>query len=519
MLKIPAFGEVCIENRVNDDTRVYMFEHVEKDLFDNYCALLEGEGYEKKESSLSTARAYAAYCKEGNGVFLNFYFRNGEMTLVTEDNTSYFSYTDRFRGAMMAPQITQVHLEDFGLSYVIRLSDGRFIIFDGGWNFEPDRNRLFECLKEGSPDEKPVIAAWILTHPHGDHYLCFLGFMEQYGDQVVIEKFLFNFPEFDDIEHYPKLKDPNAMQKEIAPYQIIPKVLAQVEKLGVPVYTPRTGQRYRIGDADCEILSCMDETIHCSEKINALSLVIRMELGGQVILWTTDASFSFARIPQRYGDYLKADILQIPHHGFQCGDAEEEIMGYDLISPKVCFMPVSDENAYTVFCSYQEGTRHVLRNVGVEEVITGTHQKTITLPYTAPAYAKRELEEKFLQGRENCGARTWIFSDLSTNNPEDFIFTILNTTVRPAEVFIDIFFEERPQKIRNIRAEVTGWTLKKLSIIGDEIDSQWGWLKGDSLATKGIPENSLFAVRFTCVKPIVVTHKTHTASYHSVLQG
>ena len=119
------------------------------------------------------------------------------------DITSYFSYTDRFRGDMMAPQITQVHLEDFGLSYVIRLSDGRFIIFDGGWNFEPDRNRLFECLKAGSPDEKPVIAAWILTHPHGDHYLCFLGFMEQYGDQVVIEKFLFNFPEFDDIEHTP----------------------------------------------------------------------------------------------------------------------------------------------------------------------------------------------------------------------------------------------------------------------------------------------------------------------------
>ena len=105
------------------------------------------------------------------------------------------------------------------------------------------------------------------------------------------------------------------------------------------------------------------------------------------------------------------------------------------------------------------------------------------------------------------------------NRPEDFIFTILNTTVRPAEVFIDLFFEERPQKIRNIRAEVTGWTLKELSIIGDEVDPEWEWLKGDSLKTKGIPENSLFAVRFTSVKPIVVTHKTHAASYHSVLQG
>ena len=519
MLKIPAFGETCIKNRETDKACVYMFETAKKALFDDYCALLEREGYEKKEGSLTAQRAYAAYCKDGNAVFLNFYFLNGEMTIVTEEDTAYFSYADQFRGAMVAPQITQVHLEDFGMSYVIRLSDGRFILFDGGRNFEPDRDRLFECLKAGSPDEKPVIAAWILTHPHSDHYHCFLGFMEQYGEQVVIEKFFFNFPEFDDVEHYPKLKDPAAMEKEIAPFQLIPRVLEQVEKLGVPVYTPRTGQRYRIGDANCEILSCMDETIHFSQKINALSLVIRMELGGQVILWTTDASFSFARIPQRYGEYLKADILQIPHHGFQCGDAEEEVMGYDLIMPRVCFLPVSDENAYTVFCSYQEGTRHIMRNVGVEEIITGTKQRTVTLPYTAPAYAKRELEEKFLQGRENCGARTWIFSGLSTGCPEDFIFTILNTTVRPAEVFIDLFFEERPQKIRNIRTEVTGWTLKELSIVGDEVDPGWGWLKGDSLMTKGIPENSLFAVRFTSVKPIVVTHKTHAASYHSALQG
>jgi hypothetical protein len=194
-------------------------------------------------------------------------------------------------------------------------------------------------------------------------------------------------------------------------------------------------------------------------------------------------------------------------------------MGYDLIQPKVCFLPVSDDNAYSIFCTYKEGTRHIMRNVGVEEIITGTKQRTITLPYTAPAYAKRELEEKFMLGRENCGARTWIFSDLSTSNPEDFIFTILNTTIHPTPFFIDLYFEDRSRAVLNIRAEVAGYCVKELSVIGDEVDGDWEWLDRCSLKVRGIPENSRFAVRFRSEKPLVVTHKKHAASYHSQLNG
>ena len=61
--------------------------------------------------------------------------------------------------AVTAPQITQLEQEDYGMSYVIRLSDGRFIVIDGGNNFEPDIDRLMNCLKAGSNSEKPVIAS------------------------------------------------------------------------------------------------------------------------------------------------------------------------------------------------------------------------------------------------------------------------------------------------------------------------------------------------------------------------
>ena len=173
MLTVPAFGETKVfENKVNENTRTWVMENTDADLFDRYCTLLSREGYALKESYAHSARRYAAYLNaEGEGVFLNDYRGNGELSLVREEKTAYFSYVDQPRSCPVKPtQITQVHLEDFGMSYVIRLSDGRFIIFDGGCNFEPDQDRLFECLKKGSPeDEKPVIAAWIMTHPHSDH--------------------------------------------------------------------------------------------------------------------------------------------------------------------------------------------------------------------------------------------------------------------------------------------------------------------------------------------------------------
>ena len=50
---------------------------------------------------------------------------------------------------VVTPEITQIALEDFGMSYVIRLSDGRFIVIDGGRDFEPESDKLFKALNDG----------------------------------------------------------------------------------------------------------------------------------------------------------------------------------------------------------------------------------------------------------------------------------------------------------------------------------------------------------------------------------
>jgi hypothetical protein len=295
----------------------------------------------------------------------------------------------------------------------------------------------------------------------------------------------------------------------------IPRMLSVIESTGAAVYAPHTGQRYVIGDAVCDILGSIDDTIHRSSNVNATSLVIRMQLGGQVILWAADAPFSDMQLCEKYGEYLKSDILQVPHHGFQSGKAESEIEAYRLIRPEVCLLPVSDYNAFTIFCTHRPSTRFLMQDAGVQELITGDDERPLTLPYTARPEGKEVLKRKFLTGLNASGSRAWFFTDLNTANPDDFIFTILNTSQPTVTVWIELFFENRDSNIRYIKVDIEAKTMKRISIIGDEVDPDAVYYNWMSLKEHGVPENAIFAVRFLCDTPIVVSHPAHAPAYHS----
>ncbi len=515
MRTIPILAGEPSRSRMSKRSSVWVFSNTEKSLFGKYCAYFEQNGYSAFENRCGESRCFAAYSLDGEGIFLNYYESLQELTLVQEEESPYFSYYDSCGTDRVTPLITQVSLEDFGMSYVVRLSDGRFLVIDGGRSFEPDADRLYACLSAQTPHEKPVIAAWIFSHPHSDHFQCFLPFMEHYAACVRIEKFLFHFPDSDDLELYPKLAKKSAWLGDDSSVTVIPQMLEWVARTGAAVYTPHTGQRYRIGDADCEILASMDDTVLRSQNINATSLVIRMELGGQVILWTTDAAFSVAQLPEKYGRDLKADILQVPHHGFQSGSADAEIAGYDLIRPTVCLLPAADYIAYTEFCVHRAGTRHLMRADYVKEIITGTVQRTLTLPYTPEANAAQAHQRSCRLGLDNCGARTWIFSDLSTAREEDLVFSVLNTTSLPCEILIDLFFEEKSQRLHFIRAKIGGMSYQRLCITGEEVEADAFYYNPASLKLRGVPQNARFAVRFLSDIPIVVSHEDHAPSYRS----
>lgn len=470
--------------------------------------LYQNDFYLKEETQIENWHYYAL----GNGTdafFVNYFPALEELNVVEEKQSQYFSYSDYSGDHICPPQISQVHVDDCGMSYAIRLSDGRFIVIDGGWDKEYDAKSLFSVLKEGSPAEKPVIAAWIQTHPHTDHYRCFLRFMALYADQVAIEKMLFHFPACDEVEHYPALNqfNPNKPTADDTETACITRMLNLIEEHKLPAYTPHTGQTYQIGDAKIHFLACIDDTVHRSQNINATSLVFRMELGEQVILWTGDCAFSEIRLPNKCPAYLKSDILQVPHHGFQCGTSDAEIEAYSCIRPKTCFIPVEEALAYSEFCTFVAGTRYVMTDAGVDEIFVCDQTHTITLPYTPNLTAYPEYLRTFRRGRESVGAYTWIFTDLNTGNPADLEFTAANFTKRKATISVILLFEDKKYRSTRITFEVDRDILRRICLTDPTT------LR--TIANKEIPANVPFAVRFNSDYPIVISNQNRTATYRS----
>lgn len=517
MVQFPAFAEDNFtQNQANNTSTVVNLMQVDGNHFSKYCRLLESNGYTQKQYRELGGNIYAAYQNKTGGIFLNYYHALKEINIAIEENCRYFDYIDTCGEAVVDPQITQLYMDDFGMSYAVRLSDGRFLVIDGGYNLQRDAQRLLQCLQEGTAYPTPVVAAWLFTHPHRDHYHCFNTFVELYGDKVKIEKVLYNFPEADDFAHYPELKNEDWRLEHSSDVYNIPLMKRNVEKLGISTYMVHTGQVYQIGDAVCEILSCMDDTIFRTRDVNASSVVVRMELGGQVILWAADAAFDLDRLPQRYGSYLKADIMQVPHHGFGCGDDGVMMQGYDYIAPKVCLMPVSDNDAFNAICTFRESTRYLMTRLDLDELIIGEPQRTITLPYTAPLWAKAALHNRYLAGLDNNGSTAWMFTGLNTSQKEDFEFCFMNTTAGKAEVTADIFFADGGKAIRFISITVPGETYRKICITDEkQVVMDKVFFNFDTIARKGIPENAPFAVRFISDRPIVVSHDRHTAAYHA----
>ncbi len=512
----------CVETVINNTSTVTVIHKISEGDFISVCSRIENEGYILKENNSLPFHKFKAYHKGTTGAFVNYFPGADEITVCFEEECNYFSYSDRESEKRVSPQIAQLYLEDFGMSYVIRLSDSRFIIIDGGWDLTPDAERLYAYLKENTADEKPVVAAWIITHMHTDHYRCFNRFTELHKDDVTVEKFLINFPSANKDnfegeksffraeikEEYPLINTSDKVH--------VARMFENMKLYGAKIYMPHTGQKFRIGDSLWECLSCVDDSYHFSEDDNSSSLVFRMELAGQVVLWTADASFSDSGMLKKYGNYLKADILQVPHHGFMSGDAKEHKLCYDLIDAEVCLLPVSSYNAYVTMDTYIEASGYLMKNTSIKELIDGDETVTLTLPYHAPAYAREAFKSKFYEGRKAAGSKVWIYSGLDSSEKDDFVFDIFNGTRLEIKVSVELFFSDSTQRTTGTAIMVPPYSVNTYNLRdGESVTLNKCHFNWESVNVRGIPENTVFAVRFIAENGIVVSHKTRKAAYNA----
>ena len=210
-----------------------------------------------------------------------------------------------------------------GMSVVYRLSDGSFLIYDGG--NESVYGLLYKCLKDLSEGGDIVVSAWVVTHGHGDHYGALSrAASEGYTYDITIKEIWINpTSNGEDIFIHDKLKSsfPNTRIRNL-------------------VY----GETFMLDKIHVEVLCTPDVLPNRSDNTrNTMSIVTMLTIDGKKFLMTGDSDEpAWDYMVTKHNIHsLKCDYLQVPHHGvFWAGTSA----AYELMDPSYLIVPSTVEN-------------------------------------------------------------------------------------------------------------------------------------------------------------------------------
>ena len=375
--------------------KTYMLEKTDAASFLTYLNALESDGWVQYSNSiLDGTNLFATYTK-GEGSLYCYYIsaKNRAYICASPNQNLEVRQQDNQYEAVCEPQLTQIKMlaKEYqgGMGYVLRLSDGRFIIIDGGYN-ENDfyhAQYLYAMLQEQNVLDKITVAAWIITHPHGDHLGTAADFLRFYKPtQLDIQQMIFNFPTDEDITTI----EPEAMVNHPS---YMPTFMLALESLWghVPVTVCHTGQRYYFADATIEFLHTLEDFYPQTvvnlgtNNVNGASAIFTLEVGGQKTMFLGDSSVDCSKdLVKMWGNYLQSDIMQAAHH-CQRGATVEL---YEAIDPTVVLAPLSAKSIKARSILEYEATRWLWNNQSgnIKEIIlSGWEQRTLVLPYTPAA--------------------------------------------------------------------------------------------------------------------------------------
>ena len=366
-------------------TVVVRAEHTNAEEFAAYRTILDDAGFSLYDENSIDGNLYATYVNDAAAVHISHVPGMGLTRIVCEKRAALCPLADPCEEkveTLLTGMKGETVIAAEGMGFIIRLADGSFCILDGGMG-DPDHvdsNKLMNILRSQMPEgqEKPVIAAWLFSHLHGDHIGVFNCFSLDFHDQIVLERLVFNFPKEEEVE---KSDSPYMLDDTIYRYTQFKKNLAEFYP-DVPVLKVHTGNRFQVRNASFEILYTLEDLYPKSildGGMNECSVLYKMTVGGQSTLWTGDFAFNAADLVlEEFGDALHCDILQMAHHGIN-----GTVPLYSRIDPTVVLWPVWEGGFESMRDRAQN--KWLIDSPNVKHIIvTGVGTWTIRLPY-APA--------------------------------------------------------------------------------------------------------------------------------------
>ena len=315
------------------------YENVTDEEYATYLSLLNESGYTLYDQNNIAGNLFHTYIKDDLQVNLCRYPSKKLLKIIFGEKGYLPALEAGSYKKLVTPSLTQLGREGAdesspngapGMGYVVQLSDGRYVLVDGGPSNANDVEKLYQFLVDHKPasHEKPIIAMWVLTHAHNDHTDVFTAFAKKYQKDVKIEIFAIQFPNFDKI---------TITQEGTSGMAWIASTVYTTVKAyyrNSALFTFHTGQRIVLADATFDFIYTHEDFYPSAIPWgNHTSSVFRMTLGGKTTLFTADAETPNCDfMVDVYGNWLKSDILQLNHHGYNGAT----LPFYQAIDPDIC---------------------------------------------------------------------------------------------------------------------------------------------------------------------------------------
>lgn len=344
--------------------------------FEEYCKKLESEGYVLWQRNDIERNRHATYTHETRGMIHTYFTASEETVRIVSYHDGKYNLPEN-KEPINYENLTATAITGYGISagmcYAITLADSSFIIIDGGSGDSAETFYKFLQSQNKRPDGKIIIRAWYLTHEHSDHYTMTKAFLKKYGKKVTIEEFWCN-PVTVDYSHYGDNR--NVMWEESY------KTYKDYINGDFKWMTLHTGMEFYVANLKFEVLFTEEDIFprRCY-SFNDCDLIMKMTetISGQTVLWTGDLVRRGCEIiTNNYSEYLKCDIIQVPHHGMS-----EAIPLYKEARPSVALWPSTDakmeKNKYVSGGIYVDSFDYLKNNVLTHLVANSNY--TVTLPF------------------------------------------------------------------------------------------------------------------------------------------
>lgn len=300
--------------------------------FAAYCERLEADGFLPVMKNEMPGGIFYAYVKDDVKLSVSYLHGRRELRVFSEPKPKTHDFGTMGEKKFEKPSFTlfgthsstsEVCSTASGMGLVLKLTDGRLVVVDGGWqspNFDSDYPDFVQLLRDLSGEERPHVALWIITHSHEDHYTVL---SEMKPEDAQIDAYMICLP-------VAGVTD-GASEK-------LMRLIPDYAEKNIP---PHAGDYYDFGEAGMTVLTCCEEAqLYDARALadgNNQSTILTFTVAGQRIMVTGDAYYHPEDLAMEVaGEEIACEICQIAHHG-RTHPKDDHF--YMAVAPKVALWP------------------------------------------------------------------------------------------------------------------------------------------------------------------------------------